>query len=215
MSIGNTICELIKSCCKMITWNKAPLNNFFVSPPSLMDFGWIWLSCEERRGKLEWFSINYRKTFLLNLTINCFLSFFHSKMISGKQPRKRGTKQTKLELKTSTLVLQTLEWRGILDGPDKRSDWTRAVVYNWSDQVKILLLKEFKAWITRQDFRILHFYTLTFLSLLSLKNMTVGPEVARLPFNGTRGGLILPSRTRTNAGEWFNFTHTHTKKGGG
>jgi len=36
--------------------------------------------------------------------------------------------------------------------------------------------------------------------------MTVGPEVARLPFNGTRGGLILPSRTRTNAGEWFNFT---------
>lgn len=36
--------------------------------------------------------------------------------------------------------------------------------------------------------------------------MTVGPEVARLPFNGTQGGLILPSRTRTNAGEWFNFT---------
>lgn len=41
--------------------------------------------------------------------------------------------------------------------------------------------------------------------------MTVGPEVARLPFNGTRGGLILPSRTRTNAGEWFNFKK---KKGG-
>jgi len=72
VSIGNTICELIKSCCKMITWNKAPLNNFFVSPPSLMDFGWIWLSCEERRGKLEWFTINYRKTFLLSLTVHHF-----------------------------------------------------------------------------------------------------------------------------------------------
>lgn len=66
----------LQTFVKMITWNKAPLNNFFVSPPSLMDFGWIWLSCEERRGKLEWFSINYRKTFLLNLTIHCFLCHF-------------------------------------------------------------------------------------------------------------------------------------------
>ncbi len=30
--------------------------------------------------------------------------------------------------------------------------------------------------------------------------------MARLPFNGTGRGLIFPSRTRTNAGEWFNFT---------
>lgn len=36
--------------------------------------------------------------------------------------------------------------------------------------------------------------------------MTLRPEVARLPFNGTGRGLILPSRTITNAGEWFNFT---------
>lgn len=116
MSIGNTICELIKSCCKMITWNKASLNNFFVSPPSLMDFGWIWLSCEERREKLEWFSINYRKTFLLNLTIHCFLSFFHSKMISGKQPCKRG--------KANKIGIKNLHFSSSNIRMERHSGWT-------------------------------------------------------------------------------------------